>query len=135
MGDLFAELKRRNVVRVGIAYLVVGWIVLQILDVIVEPLRLPDWTATLVIVLLAIGFPLALLFSWAYELTPQGVKTTAEADADASITHSSGRKLDFLIIGGLVLGLGYFIWESRFAGESEPGDAEQVAEASASSFC
>ncbi len=118
MSNLFAELKRRNVVRVGIAYLVVAWIVMQILDVIVEPLLLPDWTATLVLVLLAVGLPIALLFSWAFELTPQGLKKTSEVDANASIVPSTGRKLDFLIIGGLVLGIGYFVWESRFAGES-----------------
>ena len=128
MSGLFAELKRRNVVRVGIAYLVVGWIILQILDVIVEPLRLPDWTATLVLVLLAIGLPLALLFSWAFELTPEGVKKTAEVDRDASITPSTGRKLDFIIIAALVLALGYFVWD-KFGAEDEPKKAEQVAEA------
>ena len=63
MGSLFSELKRRNVVRVAIAYVVVSWVIMQIIDVVVEPLRLPDWTATMVLVLLLIGFPVALLFS------------------------------------------------------------------------
>ena len=130
MSNLFAELKRRNVVRVGIAYVVVAWIIMQILDVIVEPLLLPDWTATLVLVLLAIGFPITMLFSWAFELTPQGLKKTAEVDADESITPSTGRKLDFIIIGALVLGLGYFVWESRFAEKGDRVEAEQTAEKS-----
>ena len=103
LGTLFSELKRRNVVRVAIAYVVVSWVIMQIIDVVVEPLRLPDWTTTMVLVLLLIGLPLALFFSWAYELTPQGVKKTAEVDADASITPSTGRKLDRMIIVALVL--------------------------------
>ncbi len=111
MGQLFEELKRRNVVRIGIAYLVMGFIILQILDVIVEPLHLPDWTATFVIVLLVIGLPVALFFSWAYELTSQGLKKTVEVDADDSIIHSTGRRLDFIIIGALVVALGYFMWD------------------------
>ncbi len=129
MGDLFKELKRRNVVRIGIAYLVMGFIILQILDVIVEPLHLPDWTATFVIVLLAIGLPVALFFSWAYELTSQGVKKTAEVDADDSITPSTGRKLDFIIIAALVVALGYFMWD-KFGAEptAQFGEVTPVGE-------
>ncbi|MCH8203440.1 MAG: hypothetical protein IH996_10090 [Proteobacteria bacterium] len=129
MGQLFEELKRRNVVRIGIAYLVMSFIILQILDVIVEPLHLPDWIATFVIVLLAIGLPVALFFSWAYELTSQGVKKTAEVDADASITHSTGRRLDFFIIGALVVALGYFIWD-KFGDEptAQFGEVTPVGE-------
>ena len=129
MGNLFAELKRRNVVRVGIAYVVVGWIVMQIADTMAPALKLPDWTATLIAFLLVLGLPLALFFSWAFEMTPQGLKKTHEVDADDSITHSTGRKLDFMIIGALVLGLGYFVWESRFAGEGPPAKAEKAADA------
>ena len=127
MGQLFEELKRRNVVRIGIAYLVMSFIILQILDVIVEPLHLPDWIATFVIVLLAIGLPVALFFSWAYELTSQGVKKTAEVDADDSITPSTGRKLDFIIIAALVVALGYFVWDKFGA---DPATEEVTAEAS-----
>ena len=111
MSKFFAELKRRNVIRVGIAYVVFGWIVLQLVDVIVDPLRLPEWTATLVVVLLAIGLPVALIFAWAFELTPQGLKTTEEVDQNASITPSTGRKLDFLIIGALVVAVGFLLWD------------------------
>ena len=111
-GDLIAiRVAGSDVVRVGVAYLVVSWIVMQILDVIVEPLRLPDWTATLVLVLLVVGLPLALLFSWAFEMTPQGLKKTAEVDADASITPSTGRKLDRMIIGALVLAVVFLVYD------------------------
>lgn len=113
VGRLFEELKRRNVVRVGVAYAVVGWLILQFVDVIAPTLALPDWFPRAVVVLLLIGLPVALLFSWAYELTPQGVKKTEEVDADESITPSTGRKLDFVIIAALVLALGYFIWERQ----------------------
>ena len=113
MGQLFEKLKRRNVVRVGIAYVVVGWIVLQIADTMAPILKLPDWTTTLIAILLILGLPLALFFSWAFEITPRGLEKTAKVDADSSITHSTGRKLDFVIIGALVVALGYFVWERQ----------------------
>ena len=125
MSKLFDELKRRNVVRVGIAYLVVGWIVLQLIDVIADPLQLPEWTATLVVVLLGIGLPVALIFAWAFELTPQGLKTTQEVDRDASITPATGRKLDFLIIAGLVAAVGFLLWD-RASGPPAGGPESSI---------
>ena len=111
---LFAELKRRNVFRVGVAYLVVAWLILQVVDTVAPMLELPDTFGRGVLLLLAVGFPVVLVFSWAYELTEKGLKKTAEVDADDSITHSTGRRLNRLIIVVLVIALGYFIWESRF---------------------
>lgn len=113
MSNLFEELKRRNVVRVAIAYLVVGWLIIEVLDTVAPRLGLPDWVPTFFIVVVLVGLPIALLFSWAYELTPEGVKKTAEVDASQTVTHSTGRKLDFIIIGALVVALGYFIWERQ----------------------
>ena len=113
MSNLFEELKRRNVVRVGLAYMVIGWVVLQVIDTLVPLLEVPEWVGKAVLIFLIAGLPLALFFSWAYELTPQGVKKTAEVDADASITHSTGHKLDRMIIAALVVALGYFIWERQ----------------------
>ena len=120
MSNLFQELKRRNVVRVGIAYLVVGWLIIEVIDTIAPRLDMPEWVPTFFIILVLVGFPLALFFSWAYELTPQGVKKTHEVDADASITHSTGRKLDRVIIAALVVALGYFAWD-KFGAEPDPG--------------
>ena len=80
MKELFAELMRRNVIRVGIAYLVAGWVVLQIADVLIDFLEMPDWSGKLLVLILALGFPLALIFAWAFELTPEGIKPEAEFD-------------------------------------------------------
>ena len=116
---LFDELKRRNVFRVGIAYLVLGWVVLQAADVIFPILQFPDWTISFVAVLAILGFPLALFFAWAFELTPEGLKRDHEVDRSESIAHVTGRKLDFAIIGLLVVALGFVVWDSYL---SEPGE-------------
>ena len=113
MAGLFQEMKRRNVVRVGVAYIVVGWVVVQIAQVLFEAFGTPDWVIKTVIVLIGIGFPFALLFAWAFELTPEGLKKTREVDLSTSITHNTGRKLDFVIIATLAIALVYFIWERQ----------------------
>ena len=129
MGNLFSELKRRNVVRVGIAYIVIGWVVLQVGDVLFDMFGTPDWVGKTLAGLMLLGFPFACLFAWAFELTPEGVKKTAEVDRSTSITHSTGRKLDFVIIAALVVALGYFIWDRQ--GLVEPGDeADSVVDKS-----
>jgi TolB-like protein/tetratricopeptide (TPR) repeat protein len=115
VSSLFEELKRRNVVRVAAAYAVVAWLLIEVSDTIFPRLGLPDWSVTLVIALVALGFPIALFLSWAYELTPAGVKRTEEVPIQQSVTRFTGRKLDFVIIGVLVVALGWFAWD-RFAG-------------------
>ncbi|MCH8203062.1 MAG: hypothetical protein IH996_08145 [Proteobacteria bacterium] len=126
MGQLFEELKRRNVVRVGIAYLIFSWVLIEVSDTIAPMMTLPEWAPSLVLYVLIIGFPVALFFSWAYELTPEGVKKTHEVDADASITHSTGRKLDRMIIGALVVAVAFLIYD-RVSGPQVP--KEPAAEA------
>lgn len=115
------ELKRRNVFRIGIAYAVLSWLVLQVTDVVVPILALPDWVARLVLFLLIIGFPFALFFAWAYELTPDGLKREKDVDRSQSITRQTGRKLDRAIIGILVITVALLLYE-RFAGRA-PADA------------
>ena len=100
--SVFAELKRRNVVRVAVLYGLVAWLILQVAEVLSDVLELPTWTGKLVFGLLALGFPLALIFSWVYELTPEGLKREHEVDRNQSITHETGRKLDY-VIGGLAV--------------------------------
>jgi len=107
------ELKRRNVFRVGAAYAVAGWLIVQIVETVHEPLGLPSWTVAFFLVLLAAGLPVALIFAWAYELTPEGLKKTREVDQESSVTASTGRKLNYAIIATLVLALGYFLWERQ----------------------
>ena len=112
--SLFTELKRRNVFKVGIAYVVASWLLLQLTEVLSELLDLPDVAGRFVVLLLIIGIVPALIFAWAFEMTPEGLKREKDVDRSESIARSTGRKLDFFIIGMLVLVAGYFIWEARF---------------------
>jgi adenylate cyclase len=109
MASIWGELKRRNVVKVAVAYGIVAWLLLQVIVSVEAPLSLPDWTDTLVIVILAIGFVLALFLAWAYELTPLGVKRTKTVPLSESVSKVTGRRLDFLIIGCLALALGFVL--------------------------
>ncbi|MHA1543632.1 MAG: tetratricopeptide repeat protein [Alphaproteobacteria bacterium] len=111
MNIFFSELKRRNVVRVAIAYAVVSWVVLQFVDIIQDPLNLPDWFQTVTIVFLGIGFPIALIVSWAFEVTPEGVMKTAEVDKSKSVTHGTGQKINKLIIGALGLAVAFLLYD------------------------
>ena len=113
MGNLFNELKRRNVVRVGIAYMVLGWVALQVGDILFEMFETPAWVGKTFAVVLLLGFPFVCLFAWAFEMTPEGVKKTAEVDRSESVTHSTGKKLNFVIMAALVVAVGYFIWERQ----------------------
>jgi TolB-like protein len=115
----FEELKRRNVIRVGIAYVVACWLILQVADVVLDNTPAPDWVMQLLMALMALGFPLAVLFAWAFELTPEGIKRERDVDRNESITRQTGRKLDRAIIAVLVVALGYFVWESRFSSEPD----------------
>src|SRR3954469_15208087 len=78
--NFFAELKRRNVYKVAVAYAIVGWLLIQIATQVFPFLEIPNWVVRLVIALVAIGFPIALIIAWAFELTPQGIKRTEDAE-------------------------------------------------------
>ena len=127
MGQFLDELKRRNVVRVGFAYLVVGWLVFQVGEVLFPTFGAPEWIFKSLILLIALGFPFALLFAWAFELTPEGVKKTEEVDASTSITHSTGKKLNAVIMVGLVLALAYFVWDRQAVDEVVPDVVDAAA--------
>ena len=101
--SFFKELKRRNVFRVGIAYTVATWLLIQVTDTVFPRIGLPDSAVTLVIALLAIGFIPALIFAWAFEMTPEGLKREKDIDRTESITPETGKNLNRLIIVGLVL--------------------------------
>lgn len=102
------ELKRRNVIRVGIAYIVVAWLIMQFADVVLNNIAPPGWVFQVIMLLLAIGFPLALIFAWAFEMTPEGIKKEKDVDRSQSVTHVTGQKLNNAIIGILVVALAYF---------------------------
>jgi TolB-like protein/Flp pilus assembly protein TadD len=132
VANLFTELKRRNVVRVGIAYIVVGWLVLQVGDVLFDMFETPAWVGKTMAGLILLGFPFACLFAWAFELTPEGIKTTAEVDTSDSITHSTGRKLNIVIGAALSVALliAFGLWQqSKEPAGLEPGTGvtEQAA--------
>ena len=125
--SFFKELKRRNVFKVGFAYVVTTWILLQLTDVLSGILTLPEWAPRLVLLMLVIGFVPALILAWAFELTPEGIKLEKEVSANNSITRKTGRKLDYVIIVSLGLSLGYFIWESRFEQRTAEYESATIA--------
>jgi adenylate cyclase len=113
--SFFAELKRRNVIRVGFAYAVVAWVVAQVAEFAFENFGAPDWVLKSVVVMLALGLPLVLVFAWAFELTPEGIKLEKEVDRSQSITSQTGRKLDRTIILVLAVALAWFAWDKFIA--------------------
>ncbi|HEV2096927.1 MAG TPA: hypothetical protein VGQ82_10535, partial [Chthoniobacterales bacterium] len=96
--NFFAELKRRNVYKVAVAYAIVGWLVMQIAATIVPALHLSDAITSAVVLLVILGFPIALILAWAFELTPEGIKRTEEVSPNESVTRKTGRKLIGLIV-------------------------------------
>ncbi len=104
--NLLQELKRRNVVKVGLLYLVTGWVVLQIADVLFGLLTVPDWTLRFVLGLLVLGLPFALIFAWVFEMTPEGIKRAKDIDQPQPITPHTGRKMNAAILGMFVLSAG-----------------------------
>jgi len=109
--SLIAELKRRNVFKASAAYLALGWVVTQITSTVAPLLHLPEWIGPVVVWIGVIGFPFVLMFSWIYELTPEGLKRESEVDRSASITHVTGRRLDYTIIALLAVAIGLFALE------------------------
>ncbi len=121
---IFGELQRRNVIRVAIAYGVASWVLLQIVDVITPIFELPDWAPKLIFVILAIGLVPALIFSWAFEITPEGLKKDSEVDHSASIANKTGKKLDYIIIGTLAVAVVLLLLDRQFNhGVDEPAVA------------
>jgi TolB-like protein len=112
--NLFKELRRRNVFRVVLAYLVVGWLVLQVADVLVDALELPVVWSKAVVALLLIGFIPTVVFSWVYELTPEGLKKESEITSEQSITGHTAKKLNHAIVFLLVVAIGLFVYDRFF---------------------
>ncbi len=127
MSSLFNELKRRNVIRVALAYIITAWLLLQVADIVLNNIEAPGWVFQVILLLLALGFPFAVIFAWAFELTPEGLKKEKDIDRSQSITQVTGRKLDFIIIAVLVLALGYFAYDEYVV---DPAQEEVLATAS-----
>ena len=129
--SLFTELNRRNVIRVGIAYAIVAWVIAQIAEFAFQNFGAPEWVLKTVVVLLLLGLPIALIFAWAFEMTPDGIKREKEVDRSQSIVAQTGHKLDRVIIAILVVALGWFAWDKFSAGVDSKSAPEVVAEAAA----
>ena len=106
---LFAELKRRNVVRIGVAYVLFAWVALQGADFVLDLVDAPNWVIQTLSLVVACGLPIALAIAWAFELTPEGIKREKDVDRTQSITPQTGRKLDRVIIVVLVLAVTYLL--------------------------
>ena len=109
MNDFLKELKRRNVFRVGVAYVVGGWLIAQVAELALDSFDAPAWVMKTLLLLLALGLPAVLFFAWAFELTPEGIKKEKDIDRSASITTQTGRKLDRAIIAILVIAVGVLL--------------------------
>ncbi len=128
--SLYQELKRRNVIRVAVAYVVTAWLLMQVADLVLDNIGAPAWVMQSILLLLAIGFPLAIVFAWAFEITPEGLKLERDVSRTESITPATGRKLDFTIIGLLAVVAVYFIWEARFQDATNAAETNAAASAS-----
>ena len=109
--SLFKELKRRNVFRVAIGYIITAWLLLQVVDLVLDNINAPDWVMQVFMLALAIGFPLAVFFAWAFEMTPEGLKREHDVDRSQSITPHTGKKLNNLIVVVMGLALAYFAYD------------------------
>ena len=117
MSKLFEELKRRNVFRVSIAYLAVGWLILQVVQLVLESISAPDWVMQIFLLAVAVGFPIAVLLAWAFELTPEGIKLEREVVRDESITRQTGQKLNRTIMVVLVAAVAFLLVDKFFIQE------------------
>jgi len=129
LSGLFTELKRRNVFRVAAAYLVAAWLLIQLADILIPMLGLPDWVPKLIFLLLLIGFVPTLIAAWAFEMTPDGIKRERDVDRTQSITRETGRKLDRVIIGVLVAVIGVMAAERLFVAGRAPAESPAAPEA------
>jgi len=107
----FSELKRRNVYKVAIAYAVVAWLLIQVATQVFPFFEIPNWGVRLIVLFIVIGFPIALVLAWAFELTPEGIKRAEDVDVSKSLTRKTGRKLDFFIIAVLLLVIGFLLFQ------------------------
>jgi len=125
--NFFDELKRRNVIRVGIAYVVVAWLIMQFADVVLNNIEAPGWVFQVIMLVLAIGFPVVIIFAWAFEMTPEGIKKERDVDRSQSIAAMTGRKLDRMIIGIMAVVIAFLVLD-RFVLRDESGETPAAIE-------
>jgi len=127
LGSFFAELKRRNVYKVAVAYAVVGWLLIQITTQVFPFFEIPNWGVRLIVLIVALGLPIALMLAWAFELTPEGVKRTETADAVRQ--RPRGSLWIYIVTLGAALSIGLFLfgrYTAQRAISNRAGAAEQL---------
>jgi fucose permease len=107
--SLLGEIKRRKVFQVAAVYTVVSWLLVQVITSISEPLSLPDWADTLVIVLLAVGFPIAVILAWAFDLTPQGIRGESDVQETLVPVQAGGQWLNYILQGLVLVAVGFLV--------------------------
>ncbi len=131
MVSFWGEVKRRNVFKVAVAYAVVGWVLVEVASIVLPTFDAPTWVMKVFTFLIIAGLPLALIFAWAFEMTPEGLKREHEVDRSQSITQKTGRKLDYFIIAIMAVALIYFAYD-KFLPQESPETTEIVADDNAS---
>src|SRR5947199_9763169 len=124
-GNFFAELKRRNVYKVAVAYMVAGWALAQGIAQVFPVFNAPNWVVRLTVVLIIIGFPFALIFAWAFEITPEGLKRTEEADAMPASARPTSRTWIYIVVLGVVMSAGLFFLAYTAGNRSTSPQKEQ----------
>src|SRR6266481_5957131 len=130
--SFFAQLKRRNVIRVAGLYLVGAWLLTQVASTVLPMFGTPEWLPRSIVILLAIGLLPALIFSWVFELTPQGLKRDEDVRPEESIAPQTARRMNRMIIAVLVLALGYLVFDKFVLAPRRamaPNDSLSVASA------
>ena len=124
--SLFSELKRRNVFRVAAAYVVISWLLLQVADILTPALHLPEWILSAIALVLMLGFIPVMLFSWAYELTPEGLKKDSEVDKSTSDTSQTAKKLDVITLVAIAGVVALVAWQQFNQPASQRAEIESV---------
>ena len=139
--NFFTELKRRNVYKVAVAYAVVAWLLLQAASIFFPAFDAPPWVMKIFIIVIIFGFPVALIFSWAFEITPEGIKLESEIEPNKSIARRTGRKIVAVTIALAVVAAGLFVYQLVRSvgtppgrGAVRPADAEEGGRRSAASL-
>src|SRR5438477_11512856 len=109
--NFLAELKRRNVYKVAVAYAVVAWLLIQAASIFFPAFDAPPWVMKIFIIVIIFGFPVALIFSWAFEITPEGIKLESEIEPNKSIARRTGRKIVAVTIALAVVAAGLFVYQ------------------------
>jgi TolB-like protein/Flp pilus assembly protein TadD len=130
--SLYTELRRRNVFKVAIVYSAVAWLLLQVSDTLGPALLLPEWIVSAVAFLLILGFPIAIVLAWSFDLTPEGLKAESKADPAAPEARQTSKTMNYIVVAALVLALSYFVIDKvtsdsgqGIAGTSTAGQSEQ----------